>query len=182
MQVSPKIVFHGMDPSPAVEAKIMERIEKLEEFHSRIVSCRVTVSAPHRHSRKGKIFQVRIDIGVPGRDVIVNREPGRDHAHEDVYIAIRDAFNAANRQLEDHFRKRGGIRIKEHAPKGHGKVARLFADEGYGFVATLDGRELFFERDNVTGDGWRGLDVGSEVRFTEMDGEGGPHATAVTAV
>ena len=106
MQVPPKISFHGMDPSPAVEARVMERIEKLEEYHKRIVSCRVAIAAPHRHSRKGKIFDVRIDVGVPGREIIVNREPGKNHAHEDVYVAVRDAFNAAHRQLEDHFKKR----------------------------------------------------------------------------
>ncbi|WP_419913638.1 HPF/RaiA family ribosome-associated protein [Hoeflea sp.] len=122
MQIPPKISFHGMDTSEAVEARIMERIDKLEEYHKRIVSCRVAVSAPHRHNRKGKIFDVRIDVGVPGREIVVNREPGKNHAHEDVYVAIRDAFNAAHRQLEDHFRKRGAMRVKDHAPHSHGTV------------------------------------------------------------
>ncbi len=180
MQVSPQISFQGMEPSADVQARVMDRIAKLEEFHNRITSCRVVISAPHRHGRKGRIYTVHIDVGVPGRELVVNREPGKDHAHEDVFVAIRDAFNAMQRQLEDHVRKRSGFRVKEHAAKAHGKVVPLFTDQGYGFITTSDGREFFFERDNVTGDGWVGLDIGAEVRFSEMEGEKGPHASAVT--
>ena len=143
MQVPPQISFHGMDPSPAVRDRVLERIEKLEEFHGRITSCRVAITAPHRHSRKGKIYDVRVDVSVPGRELIVNREPGQDHAHEDVYVAIRDAFNAMQRQLEDHVRKHSGFRVKEHPQKSHGEVVRIFEEQGYGFIASGDGREFF---------------------------------------
>ncbi|MGI9413592.1 MAG: HPF/RaiA family ribosome-associated protein [Hyphomicrobiales bacterium] len=182
MQTPPQISFVGMDPSPAIESRVMERIEKLEEFHKRITSCRVAISAPHRHGRKGRIYDVRIDVSVPGGEVVVNREPGQNHAHEDVYVAIRDAFKAAQRQLEDHVRKHSGHRVKEHPLKTQGEVVRLFAEQGYGFITTSDGREFFFERDNVTGDGWNEMDTGSAVRFTEMEGDKGLHATAVTVV
>lgn len=180
METQPQISFLGIDPSPAVERRIHERIAKLEEFHGRILSCRATVSAPHRHGRKGKIYSVTVDVGVPGGEIVVNRQPGRNHAHEDVHVAIRDAFDAVQRQLEDHVRRHSGFRAKEHPGKIHGEVVRLFADEGYGFIRAADGREFFFERDNVTGDGWAALDLGSPVHFTQMEGEQGLHATAVT--
>jgi ribosomal subunit interface protein len=100
-----------MDPSPAVEERIRKKAAKFERFHDRIVGCTVVVEAPHRHQHKGKLYSVRVDISVPGKDVIVDRAKPADHAHEDVYVAIRDAFNAATRRLEEHARKlRGDVK------------------------------------------------------------------------
>ena len=105
MQIEPVINFRGMDSSEAVTAKIRERLDKLERFHDRILTCHVVVEAPHRHKHKCMIYVVRIVLSVPGGEIVVNREPGADHAHEDVYVAIRDAFDALRRQLEDYARK-----------------------------------------------------------------------------
>jgi len=110
-----EIRFRNMDPSPAVEARIREKAAKLERFHDRIISCTVVVEAPHRHQHKGKLYSVHIDISVPGKDhLIVDRAKRQDHAHEDVYIAVRDAFNAAVRRLEDHSQRMRGD-VKAHA-------------------------------------------------------------------
>lgn len=182
MQVEPQIAFKGMDPIPHVEARIRERIARLEQFHGRMTSCRVVLQPKHQRGQKGHIYHVRLDIMVPGGEIVVNREPEMNHAHEDVLVAIRDAFNAAERRIEDHVRKLEPRLTKEHAEKLRGTVDRVFAQEGYGFIAADDGREFYFERDSVTGDGWRGLDVGSQVRFSEMIGEKGPFAVAVTVV
>lgn len=108
------ISFRNMDPSPAVEARIREKAAKLERFYNRIVGCTVVVEAPHRHQTKGKIYRVHIDIRVPGKDLIVDRAKPMDHAHEDVYLAVRDAFNAAARRLEDHAQRMRGD-VKTHA-------------------------------------------------------------------
>ena len=106
MDLPLELSFRNMDSSDAVAARVRERVEKLEQYFGRINSCRVVVEAPHRRHHKGKIFHVRIEIGVPGRaPLVVSRDPGQAHAHEDVYVAIRDAFGAAARQLEDHARK-----------------------------------------------------------------------------
>ena len=180
MQTEPQITFRGMEASAAIEHTIREKIGRLENFHDRITSCRVVVEAPHRHGQKGQIYRIAIDIDVPGSVVVVNREPGQNHAHEDIHVAIRDAFSAAERQLEDHVRKVSGYRVKDHPAKEHGTIARIFLDEGYGFISTKPGEELFFQRASVTGDGWQNLDVGSKVHFTPMDGEKGPYAVAVT--
>ncbi len=97
-----EIAFRGMDPSPAVEARIREKIAWLRQYYSRITSVRVVVEAPHRHHHKGRIYHVKIEVGLPGRrDIVVGREPESDHAHEDVYVSIRDAFDAARRRLQD---------------------------------------------------------------------------------
>ncbi len=103
-----RISFHGIAPSDAIEARIGEKAAKLDRFHDRIVSCRVVVGASHRRRHKGKIYSVRIDMTVPGGELVVNREPSSDHSHEDIYVAIRDAFDAVVRQLEDHARRQRG--------------------------------------------------------------------------
>jgi ribosomal subunit interface protein len=118
MQIPLQINFQNMDPSPAIEARIREKAAKLEQFHDRIIGCKVVVEAPHRHHHKGKLYNVRIDISVPGKDVFVGHSGPLNHAHEDVYVAIRDAFNAAGRQLEDHVRRMRGA-VKAHAAPAH---------------------------------------------------------------
>lgn len=101
MQVPVHIKFHGIDVSPSLEQRIREQVEKLEQFCDRITSCEVVVELPHQHHRHGKQFHVRIDLSVPGSDIVVSRDPGEGDAHEDPYVAVRDAFLAARRQLED---------------------------------------------------------------------------------
>ncbi|MHA1518003.1 MAG: HPF/RaiA family ribosome-associated protein [Alphaproteobacteria bacterium] len=115
MAIPLEISFRNMDPSPAVEARIREKAEKLERFQERIIRCTVVVEAPHRHHHKGKLYSVHIDISVPGKDhLIVDRAKPADHAHEDVYVAVRDAFNAAVRQLEDYTQRMRGD-VKAHS-------------------------------------------------------------------
>ena len=111
MQVPLQITLRDIKHSDALEAHIREKVDNLEEFFDRIVACRVVVELPHKHHHQGKQFNVRIDIGVPGSEIVVNR----DHA-EDVYVALRDAFDAAKRQLEDYARKIRGD-AKTHEPK-----------------------------------------------------------------
>ncbi len=109
MQIPLQITVRDVDHSEAVEAHIREKAKKLDEFFKHIMSCRVIVEVPHKHHRQGKHFQVRIDIGVPGGEIAVNR----DH-NEDVYVALRDAFDAAKRQVEDYVRKmRGDVKTHE---------------------------------------------------------------------
>ena len=113
MQIPLQIIFRDIEPSDAVTANIEEKAMKIEHFAENITSCRVTVEAPHKHHHKGGLFAITIDITLPGEEIVVNRSPDQDHAHEDVYVAIRDAFNAARRQLEDYARKRRG-QVKQH--------------------------------------------------------------------
>lgn len=114
MQVPLEIRFQNTDPSPAVESAIRERVAKLEKFAPDIVSCRVTVEAPHRHRKQGKRYRVSVDVRLPGGEVVANRDPSGDQSHEDVFVALRDAFDAVRRQLQDYVRKRRGD-VKTHA-------------------------------------------------------------------
>ena len=175
-----QISFRNMDPSAAVEARVREKAEKLEQYYGRLTHLRVLVEAPERRHHKGNLFHVRIELGLPGKDLVVSRHPKNKHAHEDVYVAVRDAFNAARRQLEDRSRRMNG-KVKTHEAPLHGKVVRLFAYEGYGFVETSGGQEIYFHKNSVLRDGFDALEVGSEVRLVIAEGESadGPQATTV---
>jgi ribosomal subunit interface protein len=112
MQVPLQITFREMDPSDAVEKAIREKAEKLEEFHGRLTSCHVVVETPHRHHHKGRVHHVKIHLAMPGHDITIDREPELG-AHEDIYVAIRDAFDASVRQLRDYLKKQGQARHHE---------------------------------------------------------------------
>lgn len=110
-----------MDKSPAVEQTVAERIKKLERFATDIIRCKVTVEAPHKHHAKGNLYHVVVELHLPGTEIVVNRDPSQNHAHEDVYVAIRDAINAAHRQLQSYVRvRRGNVKTHESPPQGTG--------------------------------------------------------------
>lgn len=183
MQKPLEIRFHQMDPSPAVETRIREKAAVLERFADRITSCRVVVERDHQQHHKGNLFRVRLDIGVPGREIAVTRNGSKDHAHEDVYVAIRDAFRTATRQLEDHVRKRRG-KVKTHEVPLHGQVVKINPAEGFGFIEISDGREVYFHRNSVVNGDFEAIGSGSEVRLVidEREGEQGPQATTVQLI
>jgi ribosomal subunit interface protein len=145
MQLPLQITFRHMDTSDAVAARIHERAQELERFFDRIASCRVVVECRHPRRRQGNLFRVRVDLKVPGAEIVVGREPAAHHAHEDVYVAVRDAFDAARRLLEDHVRQ-GRSEVKLHAVPDHGRIARLLPEQDCGFIAGADGNEIYFHR------------------------------------
>ena len=106
MQVPLTITFHSIPPSEFIEARIREKVEKLARFADRIISCHVTVELPHKRQHKGVVYGVTVDLTFPKGEVVASRSPDEDHSHEDVYVAIRDAFDAATRQLESRVQKR----------------------------------------------------------------------------
>lgn len=176
-----QIQFRNMDESDFVSNAVWDHAEQLEIFFDRITSCQVIVSTPHRHQNKGKIYAVQIRLHVPGGDIYITTASERNHAHEDVYVAIRDAFDAAKRRLEDVVRRRRGFTKQRHV-EAHGKVARLFPNEECGFIQTQDNREIYFHRNAVLNGGFTGLKIGDEVRFAEEPGEKGPQVTSMKKV
>lgn len=101
-----QITFHGVDHSDAVENRIRNKIIKLEQFAGRLTSCRVVVESPHKHGHKGKLYNIKIDLTLPGHEIVINRNSHMDHSHEDIYVAIRDSFREAKRRLQDCMRRR----------------------------------------------------------------------------
>ncbi len=183
MQLPLQITFRHMDSSDAIAARIHERVQELERFFDRIISCRVVVECQHPRRQQGNLFRVRIDLKVPGSEIVVGRDPEAHHAHEDVYVAIRDAFDATGRLLEDHVRQGRGD-VKLHAVPDHGRIVRLLPDRDCGFIASADDDEIYFHRNSVTNGGFDKLAVGDEVRFVAQHSESaeGPQASTVVPI
>ena len=130
-----------MQPSESVVARVRAEAAKLDRYFNRILSCRVVIETPHRHHQRGAPFNLRIDLDVPGEEIVVNHAPSLSNAlaqsdsgkwvrhlkaiapHKDIYVTIHDAFKAARRRLEDYVRRlRGDIKI-------HGRVTTIRADK-----------------------------------------------------
>jgi cold shock CspA family protein len=181
MELPPQISFQNMSPSAEIEDKIAVEIDRLEDVFGRIMSCRVVVDAPHRHHKVGNFYQIRIDLKLPGAEIAVRRDPAERVEHRDIDMAIRDAFDEARRQLEDRARVLRG-HVKAHDELPHARVARVLADRGYGFLETGDGREIYFHKNSVLDGGFSKLELGTEVRFAEEQGDKGPQASTVYPV
>lgn len=180
MELPLQITFRHMDASAALEARIRQRADELEQFFGRIIGCRVAVEQLNRRHQQGNLFEVRVDLSVPGKEIVVGREHRSNHAHEDPHVAVRDAFDAARRALEDYARKRRG-EAKLHVVPDHGRVARLLAEKDCGFIETPSGEEIYFHRNSVADGNFDKLEVGAEVRFVAQEGESpnGPQASTV---
>ncbi|HXW71289.1 MAG TPA: HPF/RaiA family ribosome-associated protein [Methylocella sp.] len=182
MQVPLQISFENMEPSEEIRAEIEKHAKRLEKFNGRITSCKVAVIAPHTRHRNGDLFKIDIRIAVPQRkDIFVTKTHGDVSEHQHINVAIKDAFAAAQRQLEDVVRKTRGD-VKLHEAEDHGRVSKFLAGEDYGFIETSDGREIYFHRNSVLNNGFEHLSIGCEVRFVEEIGEKGPQASTVRLI
>jgi cold shock CspA family protein/ribosome-associated translation inhibitor RaiA len=183
MQSPLQITFRNIASAPAVEALIRERVQALEHYCGRLIGCRVIVEESARRQHQGKLYHVRVDLTVPGREIVIKRDPSEHHAHEDILVAVHDAFDAAQRKLQDYTRTGRGD-VKTHDRPSHGYVARLFRTQGYGFIRSSEGDEIYMHRNAVLGKGFDALVEGEEVRYSLHEGEGekGPRASTVIPV
>lgn len=182
MQVPLNIAFQHYDPSEAVRAELDRQAQRLEKFSGRITSGHVVVAGPQMRRQQGDLFKVDIRLAMPGhKDVIVSRAHGDVPEHEYAVVAIRDAFDAAIRQVEDVARDLRGA-VKQHETESHGRVARFLAGEDCGFIETPDGREIYFHRNAVLDGAFDHMSVGAEVRFVEEPGEKGAQASTVRLI
>lgn len=177
-----QITFLDFPESDAVWIAVQKKVEKLEHFFANIVRCEVVISCPHRHRHADRLYHVQIHLSMPGEDVIISHDREKNESHRDIYVAIRDAFRAAERQLQDR------VRILRHEVKSHrqlmseGKISKVFLDEGYGFLSTVDGREIYFGDDSLLEGKLDHLNIGQKVRFMEVPGEKGPLATSMRVI
>jgi ribosome-associated translation inhibitor RaiA len=122
-----QIMLHGIGSSPAIERTLRRKLSWLRRYDPRILGCRVTVEVPHRHRRQGRLYSVRIEVTVPGGAVSATRNPPLDHAHEDLRVAIHDAFDSVRRELMDDARRQRG-QVKTHVGLQGGTVGRRRVD------------------------------------------------------
>lgn len=188
MQLPLQISFRNFTASPAVEANIRAKVAHLEKFTNRIISCRVTLGELRRATPRGNLFSCHVDIKIPGQEIVAGSR-SVDGAHKDIYVAIRDAFQEAARLLKEHVHSH---RVRIHQPMQltapRGRVVRVLHtgtpsdEDGYGFLQTEDGREIYFHRRSVLNDAFEKLEPGVMVRFAEEMGDEGPQASTVEIV
>jgi cold shock CspA family protein/ribosome-associated translation inhibitor RaiA len=177
-----EVVFRGLPVSPALEEHIQLRAVALTRFFPRIFDIRVVVEESHRH--QGKLFRVRIEIAIPGEDVVISREPQESRGHADPYVAVRDAFEAATRRLEERLQRLRGESKLHGSSAEYGEVIRLSPLEDYGFIRTQTGDDVYFHRNSVRSGRFDLLAVGERVRLTVHDSDGaeGPHGSGVRRI
>jgi cold shock CspA family protein/ribosome-associated translation inhibitor RaiA len=196
MQLTPAITFHGVERTSALEAEVMRRVRKLETYYPRIIGCRVLVDLVQRHHESGNRYHVRIDLTVPGEEIVVTHEAGphataldidaekltkaaeSDAERKHALVAIRDAFDVARRRLQDCGRRQRGS-VKTAARAARGRVSQLFPIDDYGYIQAEDGHEVYFQRSSVLRNDFDRLAVGTVVSFAEARGDKGPQASTV---
>jgi len=174
MNIPLQITARDIDLTDAIKSDITEKAEKLDKFYGGIMRCKVTVESPRRHQHDGKLYSLHVYITVPGAELVVKRELDKD-----LYVAIRDAFRDARRKLEDFVStQRREVKNHEESPKA--VISTLFPDQGYGFLTTNDGLEVYFHANSVVNKDFDSLKTGMKVRFVKESGEKGPQASSVT--
>ena len=184
MRVPLEITFRGISSREDIKSLIQQKAAKLEKVAENLISCRVAVEKKQKHPQSGNPFRVRVNMRLPpGREVVVDSgESGNGYIHDELSTVIREVFDIALRQLKKVSDQQQD-EVKEHPmQQTSGMVVRLFTDNGYGFIKSLTGREIFFHRNSVLNDDFDRLEVGTGVRFTEEQGEKGPQASTVQIV
>jgi ribosomal subunit interface protein len=172
--MQPQVTIRDLPSSPALEDHLRKKAQKLNQYCHKINSCRIVLTIPQKHKHNGKLYCVRIDLTVPGKELVVNRK-----MDEDVYVAIRDAFHAAERKLETYERKRRGD-VKNHENLSRGFIKKLFLDDGYGFIEGIDGNEYYFSMTNVSYPSFPQLELGDLVQFLSIPSGDGVQAHRIT--
>jgi cold shock CspA family protein len=196
MQLPPVITFRRLRGTNALDADIRTRLEQLERYAPGLMAARVLVEPAERHHRDGNRVHVRIDLTLPGGEVVVSHEASLrptaralaaqrtwksnepDRAHTHAAFAVREAFAVARRRLQDRVRRRRGS-VKVHVEQPRGRVIRLSPSRTHGFLEAADGHEVYFHKRSVLDDAFDDLEVGSLVTFVEERGEKGPQASTV---
>lgn len=194
-----QITFRNLARSATIGEWVRTEADKLDGLYNRVMRCRVAIEVPHRHHRKGSPYHIRIDLTVPGEEIVVKREPSLSHRarqlgeteikkhlevktpHKNLRSAINDAFKAAGRRLQDYARRQRGD-VKSHPPLLVARVGKILQDQGYGFLTSDDGRGIYFHKNSVLNGAFSHLKVGTRVSFVEELGEKGPQASTVRTI
>ncbi|HEY3351744.1 MAG TPA: HPF/RaiA family ribosome-associated protein [Polyangia bacterium] len=184
MKVPLEISYRWVEKSAALDEQIRREVARLERVCEYISSCRVSVELPREHVRTGNPFRVRVDMTVPpGHELCARQEPGEGKTHDAVQTVVKETFDAARRQLEKLVRRqRGDVKSHPEEEENEAFVVRLFPQEGYGFIKTAAGDEVYFHHNAVTNHGYDRLTIGTGVRFVARDGVNGPQASTVEII
>jgi ribosomal subunit interface protein len=181
METDPQIVFEHMEPSDALRQRVLDELTELERFYGRIISARVSMNVPPREHRKGYLYRTNIHLVLPGgREVAVSNNPHSGRAEDDMYASVEGAFDVARRQLKGEKELMGAkTRAQTVGSEQIGQVIRLYPEDGYGFIVTPSGHEVWFSQKKVKHNEFRHMQIGTRVYFDEELGDKGPLATTV---
>jgi cold shock CspA family protein len=183
MKVPLEITFRDVVKTEALEDLIREKAKKLDQVHDNIISCRVAVERPNTTPSNVSPYRVRVDISVPAaQEIVVTRNPGNVEPDQDLRTIIRDVFDTARKQLQKLVDKQRN-RVKKHPEQeASAIVTRLVKDEGYGFITTINGREIYFHKNSVLNGDFENIEEGTSVNFFEEEGDKGPKASTVRII
>jgi len=173
-----EITFPDFEPSQAIRSEIEGYLARLEKIFDRIITCHVAIRAPHLHQKK-HIYYLSLHLEIPGEDIIITHEPGKNIAHANIHVAIRDAFNALHRKLRKQIEKRR----ETTPPRDTYKTATVISfdpNDGYGFIQDAQGREIYFHQNSLIHQQRAEVKPGTKVRFVEEHGEKGTQVTSMT--
>jgi cold shock CspA family protein len=182
MQKPLELTFRDVEKSPHIEGYIRRKVDRLEKFCDNIIGARVLVERPHKaHETAGPRYRVKIDLTVPpGHEIVVTKDGTSPDLNDDLRTVLNRTFQAAERELKQLVKRRRRDVKARTEPRA--LIARLFRDDGYGFLRTPEGREIYFHRNAVTHGDYDRLAIGTEVRFAETMGQKGAQATTVQIV
>lgn len=186
MKIEPEITYRNVEKTVAIDSLIQEKIGKLETVCSYISSCHIAVEKNHDRPSSGSPYRVRIDITVPpGQEIVADSNPSETNQYVELDTVIRDAFGMAQRQLRELNRQQRDSdksRDNNQSSDTTGLVTKVFRGQGYGFIKTLDGQDIYFHRNSVLHDDFDRIEVGTGVRFFAEEGEKGLQASTVQIV
>ncbi len=183
MKVPLEITYRNVPKTDALETLVGEKVRKLEEVCPYISSCHIAIEKVHDRPSSGSPYRVRLDITVPpSHELAAVSNPGAGTQYDPLETVIRHAFDAARRQLLE-LKQRQRQQVKTHpAQTTTALVTRLFPEQGYGFLRTLEGQEIYFHRNSVLHEDFERLEIGTGVHFFLDQGEEGPQASTVQIV
>jgi cold shock CspA family protein/ribosome-associated translation inhibitor RaiA len=170
----------------SVKKRIVQEAQKLERIFNRIQHCSVVISLPHRAHQQGKIFHINLTLHVPGKVLVVNQEPELNHAHEDAFVAIRDAFRSMEKELTSFVNKRKDQKLRSfthsHRKQKRGVIETINNIDRHGFIRGEDRVDYYFHANSVLNEEFNKLQKGDIVRFADEQGEKGPQASSLSLV
>lgn len=183
MEVPLQVAYRDVAKTEALEQQIRDEAAKLEQVCDYMTSCRIAVEKPHEHQKQGNPYRVRLEMHVPpGHDLVVEHGAQDSEMHAPLHTVLKDAFSTARRRLKELVERQRGT-VKHHPDQELGGIVeKLFREEGYGFIRTVEGQEIYFHRNSVLNDDFDRLDVGTGVRFVTEEGEKGPQASTVQII
>lgn len=183
MQTPLELAFQDVEPTEAIKDLVARHLAHLETFYSGITSCHIHIRAPHRRKRQGNLYEVTIEIRVPGTELVVRHDQGDLAAHEHLAVVIRHAFAAMERELK-RWKDRATGEVKSHDGPLQGKIVEIHHDRDFGQIIATDNRLIYFHRNSVIDGSFDSLSPSDRVELVVQSAESdiGPQASTVRRI